>query len=399
MHHRLRHIERILDKRSMMFPTLGVLGPRQVGKSTFLMKQWKEKKSAAYITFDKQETAVRAKRSPELLLLEESSDQQQHLIIDEAQKVPHIFDSLKSIIDQKRRMGAFTLSGSIEFSSKSGVRESLAGRMGITRMYPMTLREITQEDFKCPWLKGSNDVREEPLKIKSIETWLDRGGMPVFCGISDKEERIQVINSWLEEICYRDLQQMKGAKYNSELAFEILRTLAVEPHLSISKLASGLGASHESIGNHLMALEALFLIYKIPSFENPRAVSMYRLFDSGVLNALVGGQETIFSRKNSLISLVINEIYAQHEYEGKLKPKISHYSTRGGAEIDLVVKSNDKLIGIECMASVDINHYQQRGMKSFLKKYDNAIGYFIVPGQEFYKLDTNLFVVPWTYIG
>ena len=400
MHPRKRHIEKVLLKRSRMFPVLGVLGPRQVGKTTFLMNQWCQEKSSAYITFDKQEFAIRAKHSPEQLLLDESNNQKMHLIIDEAQKVPHIFDSIKALVDKNRRLGAFTLSGSVEFSSKSGVRESLAGRMGITRLYPMTMRELNNQEFSSPWVKF-NFANKIQLKSKSVETWLNRGGMPIFCRLSDLDERIGIINSWLEAICYKDLKQLKGAEYDSEIAYNLLLSFAAKSYsqVSLSKLASELGTTTASIKKHLFALESLFLLYKIPSFENPRALPMYTIFDAGVLNALLGGQQTIFSRHACLMPLLINEIYAQYEYAGKLKPGLYYYQTRGGAAIDLVLKTNTKLVGIECVITIDISPYKQRGMKSFLKKYKDAVGYFIAPIQKPYKLEKNIFVIPWNFIG
>ncbi|ATN66202.1 ATPase [Coxiella burnetii] len=398
MHHRKRHIEVILSKRAKIFPVLGVLGPRQVGKSTFLMKQWRERKSAVYITFDNQAIAMRAKHSPEQLLLDETHHQKVHLIIDEAQKVPHIFDSIKALVDANRRVGAFTLSGSVEFSSKSGVRESLAGRMGITRLYPLTIREMSNQSFSSPWVTF-DFASGRTLKAKSIETWLLRGGMPIFCGISDADERINLINSWLEAICFRDLKQLKDANYDSEIALTLLKVLAADSRMSINQLASELGTSALSIKKHLSALESIFLIYKIPSFENPRAHPVYRLFDAGVLNALLGGHQNFFSRHSCLITLLINEIYAQYEYAGKLKPQLYYYRARGGAAIDLVLQTNQTLIGIEGTTSIEITPYKQRGMKSFLSKYKQAKGYFIAPVQESYKLDNNLFVIPWDWIS
>ena len=99
------------------------------------------------------------------------------------------------------------------------------------------------------------------------------------------------------------------------------------------------------------------------------------------------------------MSLVINEIYAQYEYAGKLKPNLYHYKTRGGAEVDLVLRTKEKLIGIECMTQVNISAYHQRGMKSFLNKYKNAKGYFIAPIQKPYQLDKNIYAIPWNSIG
>lgn len=398
MHKRSRHIEKILAKRAKIFPVLGVLGPRQVGKSTFLMDQWATQRNAAYLTFDKQEIALRARRSPEQFLLDETHDQSMPIVLDEAQKVPHIFDSIKALVDQQRRLGVFTLSGSVEFSSKAGVRESLAGRMGITRLYPMTLREMNQQTFVDPWVT-LNFTGAPPLKPKSVETWLQRGGMPIVCGLSDLDERMAILNSWLDAICYRDLMHLKDGPYESDVALYLLNHIATSPELSLAKVAAELGVTVKSIKAHLAALQALFLLYPLSSFENPRAGIQYRIFDAGVLNVLLGGQETLASRHSSVLSLVINEIYAQHEYAGKQKPSLYYYKTRGGANIDLVLKTREHLIGIECVTSVDISPYTQRGMKSFLAKHPKAMGYFIAPVQEPFMIEGKIQVIPWRYIG
>ena len=398
MHTRRRHIQQVLEKRSRMLPVLGLLGPRQVGKSTFLITQWKNFTNATYLTFDEREVAVRAKSAPAQLLISESQNQQIPLIIDEAQKVPHIFDSIKAVVDKNRRMGAFTLSGSVEFSSKSGVRESLAGRIGITKLYPMTIRELNKNDFIAPWVSFTFD---SPASPKSIETWLERGGMPIFCTLSDVDERIGLVNSWMEAICYKDLKQLQDGEYDSELAYQLMIYLANKSDSPISHmgLSNELGASRESIKKHLNALEALFLIYKIPAFKSPRAHAKYIIFDAGVLNALQGGRQTPFSRHTSLLTLLINEIYAQYEYAGKLKPNLYYYRTKGGAEIDWVLETREKLVGIECFTSVDITPYRLRGMKSFLKNNPTATGYLIAPVQTPYLIDENIYVIPWNYIA
>lgn len=398
MHKRSRHIEKILLKRARIFPVLGVLGPRQVGKSTFLMDQWATQREATYLTFDKQEISLRARRSPEQFLIDETHEQTTPIVLDEAQKVPPIFDSIKALVDQQRRLGIFTLSGSVEFSSKAGVRESLAGRMGITRLYPMTLREMSQQAFVDPWVT-LNFAGAPALKPKSVETWLQRGGMPIVCGLSDLDERMAVINSWLDAICYRDLMQLKEGPYESEVALYLLNWIATSPEVSLANVAAEVGVTVKSVKAHLAALQALFLLYPLPSFENPRASTQYRIFDAGVLNTLLGGKETLVSRHSSLLSLVINEIYAQYEYAGKQKPSLYYYKTRGGASIDLVLKTREQVIGIECVTTVDISPYAQRGMKSFLAKHPNAKGYFIAPVQEPFTIEGKIQVIPWRWVG
>lgn len=395
MHNRPRHMESLLIKRAKMFPVIGVLGARQVGKSTFLMNQWATLQKANYLTFDEKEVVIRAQRAPAQLLMDETNDLITPLIIDEAHKVPHIFDSIKALVDKNRRMGMFTVSGSVEFSSKAGVRESLAGRMGITKLYPLTIRELTNEAFSSPWI--TLDFNATPLaSTKCIETWLERGGMPIFCSISDEDERIQLVHSWLEAICYRDLMQLKDAHYQSEIAYYIMTYLATESTTIVyEKLAADLGTTGAIIKKHLDALESLFLIYKIPSFMNPRSHAIYTIFDAGIYNALRRSPSTLFSRHANLMTLVINEIHAQYEYAGKLKPTIYYYASRGGANVDLILRTKDKLIAIECMTSVDISDYAQRGMKSFLNKYAGSVGYFVAPVQKAYSLAHNMHVIPW----
>lgn len=402
MHLKARHILNSLQKRAKIFPVLGILGVRQVGKSTFLLEQWQELQKAHYITFDKKEIMQRAINSPEHLLLSESDNQTVHLIIDEAQKVPHIFDSIKAIVDQDRKLGAFTLSGSTDFSGITGVRESLAGRIGISKLYPLTLREITQSKFVSPWVSldfNSNSQSD----AKTIEKWLERGGMPTFCKLSDEDERMSLINSWIEVICYRDLQQLQGAKYNSDVAYNILIYLAANSDqiISIADMANAVKVSSHTIKHHLNALESLFIIYKIPSFDNPHhARPKYMLFDSGVLNTLRPINAANWqARHANLVCLLINEIYAQYEYSGKLKPKLFYYRTRGGAAIDLVLQTKDNIVGIECLINDDVSEYRQRGMKSFLENFPTATGYFIAPIERGYKINEKMQVISWNSIG
>ena len=105
------------------------------------------------------------------------------------------------------------------------------------------------------------------------------------------------------------------------------------------------------------------------------------------------------SQHNGLVSLLINEIYAQYEYAGKLRPQLYYYKTLGGAEIDLVVKTKDSLAGIECVTHNEISPYRQRGMKRFLEKYPEAQGYFVAPVERGFQLAPRMHVIPWTCIG
>ncbi len=98
--------------------------------------------------------------------------------------------------------------------------------------------------------------------------------MPIFCKLSDLNERIGLINSWIEAICYKDLKQLKDFTYDSGIAYNLMLYISTESLVSFTKLASEFGTTDVSIKKHLDTLESLFLIYKIPSFANPRAINV-----------------------------------------------------------------------------------------------------------------------------
>ena len=398
MHFRRRLIEDILLKRMKIFPVLGIIGPRQVGKSSFLMKQWCPRHRAQYLTLDKLEVATRARRAPEQLILSSSSDAQQHLVIDEIQKVPHLFDSLKAIVDEHPGVGKFTVTGSVNFSLKSGVRESLAGRIGITRLFPLILSELYSSKSARPFINGQFKWASE-YPTSAVKIWLERGGMPLFCKFQDTVERHNAISSWLDAICYRDLNQFKDGSYDGDLAMQILKAIARNSSIVISRFAAEHGVSAKIVERHLNSLEALLLVYRIPSVSNPRARPAYRIFDSGVISFLTHHREEQECHHSTLVTFVMNEILAQNEYAGHDKFRIFYYRERGGAEVDLVFEGDKIMLGIECLLTADVSEYRQRGMKSFLKRYPQAKGVFVAPVTQGYEINKRMQVVPWGAVG
>lgn len=397
MHLRKRHIHHLFAKRAKIFPVLGLVGPRQIGKTTFLMQEWKTKLDARYVTLDKSEVVTRAKREPENFLLSESADLQRRLIIDEVQKVPVLFDSMKSIIDERRRIGIFTISGSVEFSDKAGIRESLAGRIGICRLYPLTLCELAQQSLHTPWVHGWKGHQRQRTP-RQIDHWLLRGGVPIFCALHDAAEIQLAIESWIDAICYRDIQQLKGAHLNGDIARTVLSSIVRTPCINLSRISHDTGVNRATVAKHLAALEALFLVYTLPSFDNRQAAPDYALFDCAVLRYLLGDRDEAFTRRQTMRTLVINEILAQYEYGGKGRPGLFAYRSRGGAAIDLVLQNNNKVLGIAISITSDITPYSLRSMKSFLASHKTAEGLVLAPVTESFHVG-GIRVVPWTWIG
>jgi predicted AAA+ superfamily ATPase len=110
------------------------------------------------------------------------------LAIDEAQKSPRIFDTIKQLVDQKKIPGRFLLLGSTEFSKQTLIRESLTGRMARVRIFPMNIAE-TLELLACT-SKSPILVNDKP-RISRVQfvKYLDRGGMPGIFSVRDSGER------------------------------------------------------------------------------------------------------------------------------------------------------------------------------------------------------------------
>ena len=148
-HFRPRYLAKTIGKRLKFFPVIGIQGARQVGKSA-LVRDLLSKliKNFHYETFDQQTVRQFAQSNPESFL-EAKMQRDGTLAIDEAQKVPAIFDAVKYVVDKRRVPGQFILLGSTEFSKKTLIHESLTGRIGMLRLFPFLIMK-RREKKVCP---------------------------------------------------------------------------------------------------------------------------------------------------------------------------------------------------------------------------------------------------------
>jgi len=128
-----RNIEEKINNLSKMYKVILVTGPRQIGKTTML-KEIKEK-GRNYVSLDEMEIRLLAKEDPKLFLQRFASP----LIIDEIQYAPELLSYIKSIVDNTDKKGLYWLTGSQQFRLMKNISESLAGRIGIIEMFPLSM--------------------------------------------------------------------------------------------------------------------------------------------------------------------------------------------------------------------------------------------------------------------
>lgn len=269
-HLRSRGITASFLKKLKQWPVVSVFGPRQCGKSTFLRELAFRAGQSTYYSLDKSAVKDRVKSNPELFL---KSFEKSPLILDEAHKVPQLFDEIKAQVDENLIPGRFVLTGSVEFSQKVGVFESLTGRVGSIHMDSLTLAET---------------LSKQKFSLHEIQFYLERGGMPVACFLRDAEMRLEYWEQWLEKLTRQDIKQFSQGRLSSDLSLQILQKIAVLPEPNAAYIASALKVDTRRINTHLEALAALFVIHPVYPEASSTGKTRWYPYDCGLAYFLGG---------------------------------------------------------------------------------------------------------------
>jgi predicted AAA+ superfamily ATPase len=316
-----RNILPLLQEYLSLFPAVGLLGPRQVGKTT-LVKNLKLEKDNLYLDLEK--SSDRAKLVDPELFLKAHADKT--VILDEIQLMPELFSELRSLIDEQREPGRFILLGSASPDLIRKSADSLAGRIGYLELTPFYLGEIDSDELQKLWIRGgfplsflAKTERESQLwRQNFIKTYLERDLAQI--GLSTDPRLVE--RFWMM------LANAQGGIWNAE------------------SFAKALGITRPTVNRYLEFLEGSFMVRVLAPFHQnikKRLVKSPKVFirDTGLLHALTG-IESMDALANLLLigpsweGFVIEQIIAtlREEYE------YYFYRTHQGAECDLLLMKN-----------------------------------------------------------
>jgi predicted AAA+ superfamily ATPase len=323
--------ERVL-KLASYFPVVGIVGPRQVGKTSLAqgIRQRLEKPS---IYLDLENPADLVKLENPSLFLDPLADKT--VILDEVQKVPDLFPVLRGIIDRNRTPGRFILLGSASPELIRDSSESLAGRIAYLELTPFTSNELPQGiDFQTHWF---------------------RGGFPDSLFAPDEELASLWRRNFIQTYLEKDLPLL-GMAADPVLSGKLWRMIA---HLSgqllnMEMLARSLGISGATIGRYLDFLESAYLIRRLPPFHanlKKRLVKSPKLYlrDTGILHQLLGIPSFMELNGHPVIGASW-ETYVIEQLLPYLPgwAELYFYRTHHGAEVDLVIaKAGQPVILLE----------------------------------------------------
>lgn len=369
MHFLHRHLQNNLQTALNDTPVVCLLGPRQVGKSTLCQQVAPERR---YLTFDDQTILDAARRDPTGFI----QSLPDAVTLDEIQRVPELILAIKADVDQNRRPGRFLLTGSANLLLLPKVKESLAGRVEILYLHPLT--ELEKIENKPAFLdalftkKIASKITSHQQEVSGIAERVCRGGYPEPNGRTINRAR-QWFQQYLHTIIQHDVKDVANVRAEDEL-FRLTELLALRTGnlLNVNSVASDLKIGRETAEKYISILEHLFLVYRLPAWhsnDSKRLVKSPKLHmvDSGLaayLNKLQPTDWHSFSTNFGpvLESFVIQQIRAQASwYEDSIH--LSHYRDKDQIEVDLVIENGRDVYGIEVKKAASIQSKDGEGLK------------------------------------
>lgn len=330
-----RKLEKPLKEALEQFPVVLVTGPRQAGKSTLLQHCLK---GYHYVTFDDILIRNLAETDPALFL----KTYETPLILDEIQYVPSLLPYIKMQVDAKRRKhGQYILTGSQIFPLMKGVSESLAGRIAIFQLYPLSWREIPHRE-----------IYEE----RSIAEQMLKGFYPEFQvepQLNPKFWHSAYLSTYLE----RDLRTMRNIHDLSQFQrFLVLLASRAGKLLNLTEIGKECGISQTTAKDWLMLLQATSIIYLLEPYARnltKRVIKSSKLYfvDTGLLCYLLrieNIEQLIHSPFGGHIfeNMVIMDKIKQFAEKGERAP-CYFFRTDRGLEVDLLIDKGDHLDAYE----------------------------------------------------
>lgn len=397
-HIRVRQVHELFNKLVAYSSILGIFGHRQVGKSTFTAGIAKK-----YWTLDDRETLKLIKENPRQFLKDQKN---RFTVIDECQNAPDLFPALKEHVRTDKRPGQFILTGSVRFTSRRAIRESLAGRMVSLELFPMVLSELREVSLpesipallKCESFTDTlHSLLPSPREIsankKSLDKYLLQGGLPGLCFLREERLRREALSSILGLILDRDLRMIVSTRSSIETLRRWLAWIAQKgwsPY-NAAEVKREFGFSHVTQKSLLLAFESIFLIRRIPL--RGRAGDIFLMEDQYEEFFLSEGQH---SRSDQILSAFYRNVRAQLHYRLGDSSTFESYWTRSDARVPLLIRGEGKkVLGFTVIMDSQPTLSQKRSAESFLRHEPTGKMIFLTdhPG-KIQILDPRILICP-----
>ncbi|MCM1194752.1 MAG: ATP-binding protein [Firmicutes bacterium] len=355
-----RSLESKFKEMDGFFKAVLVTGARQVGKTTML-KHLSSGQNRAYVTLDDEQARTLARTDPKLFFMRYKPP----ILIDEVQKAPELFSQIKILCDENDKTGLFWLTGSEQFSMMKNITESLAGRVGILNLYPLSYNEINNVSFETA-LDFSLDAliaREKQAASFDLNTIFDfiwKGGMPQVLN-ANNAQRETFYNSYINTYIMRDVTN-NGAVTDFSKFTKFLTACAanVSQQLNLTNLANATEISVPTAKTWLDLLQRLHIVFLLAPYSNNKFKRLTKtpklyFWDSGLCayltrwltkDTLLNGRDCGAYFENFVVTELIKDLhYSSVAYD------LSYFRDSNSKEIDLILEKDGQVHPLEIKLS------------------------------------------------
>ena len=381
-----RAIEKLLKEALSQFPAVLITGPRQAGKSTLLQHTLKQ---YHYVTLDDPMIRAMASNDPELFL----STHETPLIIDEIQYAPELLSYIKIRIDKNRKdYGRFVLTGSQTFQLMKGVSESLAGRIAILQLYPLSWEEIAIS----------------PFEDKKVAKQMVQGFYPQFFAQPQTDWNLWY-SSYIATYLERDLRNIKSISDLGRFqTFLSLLASRAGQLLNMAEMAKECGISQPTVKDWISILESTYIIFILKPFHNNRTKRLVKspkvyFVDTGLLCYLLGmdAGERLFKASvggHIFENMVIAE-FIKKLSKSPQRVEYFFYRTASGVEVDLVVERSGKIQAYEIKFVKTLSRDMAQSLSFFASEHEVEKSVVLSLQEKKIPLVEGIFAEHWSTVS
>ncbi len=336
----------------------------------------------------------------------------ERVILDEVQRVPDLFLEIKAAVDRDRVKGRFLLAGSSSVMSSPKVRDSLAGRMGLIRLHPLSQRELNPtlcvgDEFLNLLFQCQYETTQYPFDSDSLPERMLKGGYPQALGLSNSNLRNQWFMDKIVSVCQHDIMDLTRI-HNLELIPDILKTAAEQNAqlFNIQKIAKALGVSWPAMRDYITLLKKVYLLDELQPWHKTLTKRLIRtpkihFGDTGLASALLRIDSNILETDRELFArtlenLVYTEIVRQSSWRNEWIT-LSHYRDKDQNEVDIVIElGGRRIFGIDVKASHSIRRSDFRGLRRLRAISGDRFvaGAVLYCGDMCIAFERNMFALP-----
>ncbi len=415
-----RNLQRKIDKMKGQFPVILVSGARQSGKSTLLEYISKDaKEEVNYVSLDDLKERANAIEDPETFL----RVHEQPLIIDEFQYAPNLLSYIKIQVDTARKNALFGdgkevgtmyyLTGSRVFQTMENVSESLAGRIGILELMPLSTRELEEKAEECFIPDIQILKKKEPIPyeatIKIYERIL-KGSYPELYNGQQKDLE-NFYSAYIRTYIERDIRDLINIRDEVKfLRFISAVAARTGQEYNASDIGKDVGIDNKTVDEWTSILKNTFLIYFLQPYSNnavSRAIKRPKIYcmDTGLACYLAGYLDARTLERSTYSGQIfetylISEIIKSYQNNGR-DPRVHlyYYRDNNQKEIDLLIIDQDKIYPVEIKKGANVG---KEAIKNFdiVEKFEmkSPNGIVLCLTKDIHAIDANNYMIPIEYI-